>query len=295
MRFAVRHAGTSVLAGGILASTFGLSRQAFAVDAEGCAAAYEQAQILRSRGKLRGAREQLLLCVQNGCPKFISTDCTHWLNDVDANTPTVVITAHDENGQELTAVRVTANGDPFLDGLDGKAVAIDPGPHVFHFERGSSRPVEQKYVIHQAERNGSITVELRGDADTSAVRRTSAAASPDGTLDVGESARRARWGMLAGAVGAVGVAGFAYFGLSGHADVEQLRARCAPSCRPSDVDSARTKLVIGDVSLGLGIASLGLATWLLFSKSRSSEPRPTAHFEFGPTSRGGAAELGVTF
>jgi hypothetical protein len=298
MRSVVREFRSCVLAGGILASA-GLARPALAVDAEGCVPAYEQAQVLRSRGKFRGAREQLLICVQDGCPKFIATDCAHWLSEVDASTPTVVISARDENGRELTGVHVIADGDPFLDGLDGKAVAIDPGLHVLQFERPSSKPVERQYVIHQGERNRSIAVELRGEADGPTVRRTSptstavppSAAPPDS----GGGSARVTWGALAGALGIAGIAGFAYFGLSGHADVEQMRSRCAPSCSDSDIASARTKLLIGDASLGVGLASLGLATWLLFGKNRRSEPRPTAHFEIGPIAHGGAAELAVTF
>jgi hypothetical protein len=270
-------------------------REAFAVDAEGCAAAYEQAQVLRDRGKLRSAREQLLVCVQNGCPKFIATDCTQWLSEVDANTPTVVISARDESGQEITGVRVKADGEPFLDRLDGKAVAIDPGPHVLLFERGSLPPVERQYVIHQGERNRSITVELRSENDILAGRTAPSPTAASAPADGHETTKRARWAALLGTLGVVGLGGFAYFGLTGRAEIEQLRSECAPTCRQSDVDSAQRKLLIGDASLGLGVVSLGLATWLFFSKPRDAAHRPAAHVGLVPRSRGGTAEFAVTF
>jgi hypothetical protein len=295
MRFVVHDARICFFAAAIVGCTLGHAREALAVDADGCVAAYEQAQLLRGRSKLRRAREELLVCAQSACPKFIATDCTQWLSEVDANTPTVVISARDESGQEITAVRVKADGEHLLDGLDGKAVPLDPGPHVFRFERGALRPVEKTYVIHEGERNRAITVELRGDSDMLAVRSTGSPAAAPVVRDDAQAAGRARWALVLGALGAVGVGSFAYFGLTGHSDVEQMRSQCAPACAQSDVDAAKTKLLIADGSLGLGIASLGLATWLLFSKSRDATSRPAAQTQFWATTRGGTAELGVTF
>jgi hypothetical protein len=60
-----------------------------------CAVASEEAQLRRIHGKLRGARDQLLICARDVCPTLVKHDCDHWLAEVDASMPTVVISALD--------------------------------------------------------------------------------------------------------------------------------------------------------------------------------------------------------
>src|SRR6266481_3987270 len=108
-----------------------------------CVAAYEQAQLLRGQGQLRAAKDQLMVCTQSRCPKVVTHDCAQWMSEIDTDTSTIVISAKDEQGRELTNVRVKADGVKILDSLDGKAVPIDPGPHVFRFER-AQQSVEEK-------------------------------------------------------------------------------------------------------------------------------------------------------
>jgi hypothetical protein len=78
------------------------------------------------------------------------------------------------------------------------------------------------------------------------------------------------------AVSGVAAVSFAYFGLSGRSDVSDLRATCAPNCSESQVDSARTKLIVADVSLGVGVVALAGAAWFYFRGSpvsaRTSHP-----------------------
>src|SRR5262245_60043096 len=100
---------------------------------ERCASAAERAQVLRDEGKLKDARESLLVCVQPACPPAVRTSCEPWLESVERAMPTIVLAARDASGAEITGVRVEIDGMVATDRLDGKAIAIDPGQHAFRF------------------------------------------------------------------------------------------------------------------------------------------------------------------
>ena len=182
-------------------------------------------------------------------------------------------------------LRVTADGAPFLESLDGQAMPLDPGPHVLRFERGSDKPIEQRERLH-----GKAS-----ETDPSPCSSAAPKSPPPKSVPPGSPAPQAGAGL--GAVGVAGVGSFAYFGLSGRADLDCLRSRCAPSCAPYDIDSsAQRKLIIADVSLGVGLASLGAATWLFLSKSsKSPTPGTVSQVEVRPLLRGGVAEVTVSF
>ena len=55
---------------------------------------------------------------------------------------------------------------------------------------------------------------------------------------------------------------FTYFGLSGRGMERALSDECSPRCSDARVDSVRTQYVIADVSLGIAVVSLGIATVL---------------------------------
>ena len=66
---------------------------------------------------------------------------------------------------------------------------------------------------------------------------------------------------LAG-LGVVALGSFAVFGLQGRADAADLRAGCGAtaSCTDDQVGAVRSKYLIADISLGVGIVALGAAT-----------------------------------
>jgi len=109
---------------------------ALADDKSVCVAAYSSAQDLRAASKLVEAARELRTCASASCPAFISRDCSTWLAEVESSTPTIVLSAKDDGGKDLTSVRVEVDEAPLADHLDGIAVAINPGLHhfVFHFD-----------------------------------------------------------------------------------------------------------------------------------------------------------------
>jgi hypothetical protein len=99
-----------------------------------CIDANESAQPLRKAGKLRQAEERLLVCVRPSCPAVVRDDCAQRLSDVRGAEPTVVFVVRDESDHDLTNVRVTMDGVELAAKLDGTAIPVDPGEHLFVLE-----------------------------------------------------------------------------------------------------------------------------------------------------------------
>ena len=212
-----------------------------------CAEAYESGQELRAGKKLRAARERFVACSAATCPGAMQKECTTWLADIDAATPTLVLAARAPDGQDAPSTSVTLDGAPAA--ITGAAVPIDPGEHRVRFELAPWAPIERDFVVVEGEK----------------LRRVDAA-----FVDPSAS-RRPAWPMYAAAsVGAAGLVSFAAFGIAGASQYGDLHDSCAPSCSPGDASSVRTKLLVADISLGVGIAGLAVATALFFTR-----PKPT--------------------
>lgn len=63
---------------------------------------------------------------------------------------------------------------------------------------------------------------------------------------------------------------------------------------------ARTKLIIADISLGVGIVALAVSAYMIITRPRVSDhvnvqSAKGLRFDFGPTLGGGSAAIGGTF
>jgi hypothetical protein len=269
---------------GILAA----SAVARADDKDACASASEQAQQLRARGKLIEAREQLLLCSRRACPGVVKDDCEHVLGDVEASLPSVVVSAKDPDNNDTVAVRVLLDGAPLADTLSGLAIPLDPGVHNLRFELAGAKPVEQRVVVHEAEKNRTITVTFES-LTPRVTHPVDAPRAPD--VPPRATAKRAPSPLatIFATLSAVGVGAFGYFQIRALVDASHLRSTCAPSCAQGDVDGVSNEVVGAHVSIIAALAFGAAATWFFLSP-----PRPTAgstSLDVGP----GGARLRVTF
>lgn len=262
---------SSVLIGILAAAPFAWSIPARAGndDMKTCAVAAEKAQRFRNDGKLKDAREQLVVCARNVCPGVIRKDCEPWLSELDTRLPTLVISAKDGAGKDLVDIRVTIDGALVTSKLDGKAIPIDPGPHAFKYEHDGSPAVETNVVVREGEKGRVLDVVF--DPQT-AKKEEPVVAEKEKEKPV-EKAGPPIGGFVFAGIGALAVGSFVLFDLSAKSGVDNLRSTCAPRCAQSDVDSVNTKLIIADVSLGAGLVALGVATWLLVSHYGSSKPQ----------------------
>ena len=260
-----RSASTSLsiflaMAAGLVASSPGAAR---ADQTDACIEASVRGQELRDQGKLVAAREQLLVCGVQSCPRLLQKECSEWLADVEARTPSIVIGAIDAEGHDTADVKVTLDGAPFLARLDGQAQPIDPGAHRLTFEHAGSAVLEQQLILREGERRRVVTVRLPPLA-SSAPRAAPAAPLPAAPVAAAGPARTVAAFGLGGLAVAAGVT-FAVLGFGARGDADHLRTTCAPACDPGDVDAVRAKQIGANVALGAGVLAAGAAAVLVFT------------------------------
>lgn len=270
-------------------------------DNKACSKAYTNGQIQKKAGKLREAKKSLVACAQNSCPAFINSECAKWLNEVDSMLPTVVIAASDAQGNDLTNVTVSSDGKKLTDQLGGMALEMDPGPHTLRFEHKGNKPVEKKVVIREGEKARVIKVQFGSPNKAAPAPVSKPAAGSGGSPAVGAEATTSHassktLAYVLGGVGVVGLGSFAYFGLTGTSQRSDLLGHCKNNVcdLPQDqIDSRRssikTKFLIADISLGVGVVSLGLATYFFLKPDHSEAKKDSARLRFDLTpTRGGS-------
>jgi hypothetical protein len=227
-------------------------------DQEACAQAAEKAQELRSAGKLLGSLEKLRVCVRTSCPAFLRRDCAQWRTEVEASLPTVVVAAHADDGRDLVAVRVTVDGAPLAERVDGLARPLDPGAHRFLFEAEGAPPVEQTVVLREGDKRRAVEVIFPPAPTAKPPASRGGVANP--------APERGPWPWILGGAGLAGVGVGAILAVSGLSDYHAMVDTCghAGSCASSDVSSARTRLWAADALFVIGGVSLGVAAYLAF-------------------------------
>ncbi len=227
-----------------------------------CLTQHEQSQILKQSTKLREAREALLMCSRDICPSFVRADCVEWLGQLDRIIPSVVISAKVNKKDEFN-IKVTIDGQVALTRLDGRAIELNPGIHMFRFDLSPWPPIEQQVLMGEGEKNRIINVQFGTPVDEKPGAEPPSY-RPIPTLDY----------ILAGtALAGIGV--FAAFGTMGKTqynnDAKSLTG-CKPFCSTTEVNSVKTKLLIADIGLGVAVAST-IGAIIVFA-TRPSVPLP---------------------
>jgi hypothetical protein len=250
-----------------------------------CVRAAEDSQSLRSAHRLRASFKHLLVCSQSNCPAVVRKDCSYWLTEVEKLLPSVSVQAVDRDGHDLTDVSVTMDGELLASRLDGLAVPVDPGVRTFRFEHVGSTPIEQKIVIREGQKGRLIRIAFDPRPPP----------PPPPPAPAKRRYRVPAASVVFGAAGALALGSFAYFGISGRNDASELAEGCGKNktCSESQVSPIRTKLVIADVSLGVGLVSLGAATYLFFAGNEKPAPAVSADVVVGRD--GGRLTVGGRF
>lgn len=253
----------------------GLARPAVAGDEKAaCLAASEKAQQLRNQGKLSAAREQLGICNRSECPALVRQDCATWMNEILAAAPSVVCDAKDGRGKDLVDVKVSIDGVKVSDQIDGKAIVVDPGLHVFRFEAPNLAPVEERVVVKQGEKNRIVTA-------TFATPPTEPQPPPPTEPPKRDEGSSTRTVFTAASIGAFGLGGVGLvvggiLGISANRDINDLKDTCGQTktCAQSDVDKAERKrnIAIGSAIVGGVLVAGGVVLLLL----RPSAPKAAA-------------------
>jgi hypothetical protein len=182
------------------------------------------------------------------------------LSQVDAAMPTVVLHATDAQGRDQPDVRVTVDGVHQVIHIDGRAMSIDPGAHVFQFESAGYAPVRQDLVVSEGEKDRQVRVQLVEPVTSGAA---ASHANASNTL--------ATWAAVAlGGVGVSALSVFAVLAANGQADYD----RCIENgCTSSAADAVKSKRVLAWSLFGVGIGAAAASVVLLATGRRSGSGR----------------------
>jgi hypothetical protein len=316
-----RNALSSILISFLVAESLSTSRQSLAAEAsdqkQACLTAADSGQSLRDDGRYSSARDQFLACARDACPKIVHDQCTEWLRQLDDAMPTVVFAAKDEHGNDVSGARVFSGSKLVTSNLDGKPVALDPGPYDIRFERDPNQSVTLHVVLRSGEKNRAVTATFPGEGQLGTPPEgTEPAPAPPGAEPEQSSSF---WNgrnvtsltLLAGGVVAGGLGLF--FGLQSQSendqaqtifknDLHENRAACFGSSLVSNAtichdlsdkrDAQNRDAVLNEVFYIAGgtLAVGAVATWLLWPK-RQDERAGTAWI--APTIGPGRAGVGI--
>jgi hypothetical protein len=262
-------------------------------DKRACKAAYKSAQEREQAGKLREAKELLSTCANVTCGGVLKKECASRSAHLDAEIPSIVPVVTDDARLD---VQIRMDGELLMSHLDGRAVPIDPGTHEFTFSTERGVVATQTATVDRGQHARPIAVALHastGRASTTKVKPSSTVSTDSppprvrvtGPAAEESSAQETAPAMVQGSsksgppalayvlggVGGLGVAGGILMNAWGRKDNRDLLASCAPNCSQSSVDHVRRVYFAADLSIGVGVAALGVATVLFFTSNRAKE------------------------
>lgn len=265
----------------MVALTLALPGSAYAQRAEEvqeCVANHEEAQVLRSSGSLKKAREALIACSKPVCPSVVRVECADLLRDVDKSMPTITVAAR-EKGKDVFNVTVHIDGELVSKRLDGKQIELDPGVHKFKVSLEGWPDIEREILISSGAKDREITFDF-GQPDP--------VVTPGMVGGPGQPAKPApppvpmhrpvqpiTYILLGTTV--LGGVGFGVFGSLGNAEKKDLEkdieeGGCKPVCSDDQINGVKKKYLIADISLGVGVASAAGA--LITFLARPEVPLP---------------------
>jgi hypothetical protein len=242
-----------------------------------CLAASDASLKLGNEHKLRADRSQLLVCAAASCPADIRKECVSRVAEVNAQIPTIIFAARDAMGADLSAVKVTMDGEVVAERLEGSAISIDPGDHTFTFETAAQSPVTKKFLIQQAQKDRREAITFGTAASGAAPPTPQPGASPASTPAAEPSHGMGTQKILALVAGGVGVIGLGVgtaFGVIAMSQKSTAQSACPNQCATSagvndwsTAESSGTISTVGFIVGGVGIAG---AAVLWFTAPSSS-------------------------
>ena len=129
-------------------------------DARACLTAFKAAQVQEQSGHLVEASQLFLTCGATKCGDHLWQECAASSTRLRSFMPTVVPVAFDEAGEARLDVQVKMDGTLLTSHLDGRALPVDPGTHVFAFSTGGGVFSTQRITIARGQRNLPISASL---------------------------------------------------------------------------------------------------------------------------------------
>lgn len=229
------------------------------------------AQTDRANGEYLSALERARACSQFQCSEALIRECISLYETLDASVPSLVFSAKGVDGSALVDVRVTMDGKPLLDKLDGKPVRLNPRAYLFRFEADGLPPTETYQTARVGDKNRLIEVVLGTPPEPGSGEGSEATSATAPTpIKIMRKRPVPVMSYVLGGVGVLALGTFGYLRLSGIADYNELNADCSPTCRPDQVEPIETKFRMSFVALGVGAAALGGAAALYLMRGEES-------------------------
>ncbi len=273
------HAHLSALAAASSILVSGPAKAADPTTAD-CLAASDASLRSGNEHKLRAERSQLLVCAAASCPADIRRECIRRVDEVNAAIPTLIFAAEDADGRDLTAVKVTMDGELLAERLEGTALSIDPGQHDFVFETAGQPRLTGQYVIREGQKDRRESIKFGVGTTAESPRAASPlplpaapASEDDANQGLGTQRIVAIFAAGAGVVG-VGVGGaLGMLAVSKKNDAEKV---CPGQCADqngvdlwSDAKSAGNTSTVLFIAGGAAIAG-AVVLWLTGSPSAAA-------------------------
>ena len=247
-------------------------------DTKTCVAAHASGQREAKAGRLKEAAQLYTSCGSDlSCPEQLRSECGEMLESVRRVIPSVIFSVIDKTGTDTSSVKVYAGEQLISDGLEGRAIELDPGKYQLRFELSDGTSLSHAIVVREGEKNRLVQVKAEPEAKPLAAPAPAQPLAPPppprAVVDSGPPAAA----YVATGVAVLGLATFGTFALLGSKDKSALDD-CAPSCPAAERDrrdELKTKFLIADVGLGVGAASAVLAG-VLFLTSGGGREEPAA-------------------
>jgi hypothetical protein len=236
---------------------------------EECVAADDAAQDLRQAGRLRATRETLAICIAASCPGPVREDCTQRIEEVTKAQPTIVFEVKDAAGNDVSAIRVTVDGQPLAKKLDGTPLLVDPGEHHFAFDDADGiAHTEKTIVVHEGEKDRRERIVLGGASATSS---PSPGPSPSETGSTSDGSSQRTIGLVVGGGGALAFVVGGVFGFVAKSTYNGATG-CPNACTAdgySQGQSAYHQATIATVGLAAGAALIAGGAVLYFTAPKA--------------------------
>jgi hypothetical protein len=300
----------TMLCATLVACAAGLIAWPARADEAGCITATEQALTLRQQGKLHDALKQLAVCAEASCSTEVKAECAQRIDAIDAAMPTLVLGARDGAGNDLYDVRVSMDGAPLANHLDGRPIAIDPGEHTFTFELTSevafrsagAAPAEKKLVLREGEKDRRESVVIGAPPPPPAAAPLVTAPLPPAPAHIAWSPQKTL-AVVSGGLGVVGVGLGAWFGAFAASSQSKEKSNCSasacgnPAQAVEDYDTARKDAVASTIALAAGATLLAGGAVLWFTAPAVRSPGDVAGLRVTPAvdARSGRLVVGGEF
>jgi hypothetical protein len=260
----------ALFAGSARAAAPALEPQAAARQA--CVEAFERGQDRRNAGRLLAAKDDFTICAREGCIEAVRGRCASWLEELERELPTVLVTAV----RPATEVRVIVDGVLVASSPAGP-IALDPGEHLVRLEHAGAPPIERRIVLGRGEKNRVLEVRFeppppapRADAPPPLTPPAPSSEAPAPEPSAAEPVAIAGFslaaaGLLAGAVTGVVAA----------VRTDELAEQCATrGCTEDELDGARTLAHVSTGGFVVAGAGLAVGVGALLAERFGSEQGP---------------------